>query len=158
MMNSETFNERFQTVWMSLPDYMKDSISGCIDRFSIDVQIHFSDEIVGLAEKKNRMIYPACLLLVESNNWHFAFREILSSSPEKVLDDLIRHEIIHAFLISEERLPTNSGQRELSLLQSEGHSSCDDEDLIGRINVSLGADERTAGNWLKGFYDRARAI
>jgi len=157
-MNSKAFNERFQTVWMSLPNYMKHSISGCIDRFSIDVQIHFSDEIVGLAEKKNGLIYPACLLLVEGNNWHFAFREILGFAPDKVLDDLIRHEIIHAFLVSEERSPSIQGQHELSLLQSGGHLSCDDEELIGRINVSLGANESAAGKWLEGFYDRVRAI
>ena len=157
-MTSEAFNDRFQSVWASLPDYMIDSISACIDRFSIDVQIHFSDEIVGLAEMKNGLIYPACLLLVKGNNWHFAFREILGSAPDKVLDDLIRHEIIHAFLVSEERLPSIQGQIELSLFQSGGHLFCDDEELIGRINVSLGANESAAGKWLEGSYGSVGSI
>jgi hypothetical protein len=152
MTNSE-FESLFHKVHFSLPDYIVESINRYTDN-RITVSIDLSDELVDKAERKFYMAYPSAFLLPSDTHWHFTFRQRVLDAPLDVLTSIIRHEIIHGFLISARfthlrnaRVAINDFERELKKVDSSYRtlsSSDKEERLTSFINKSLGGVEDEA--------------
>jgi hypothetical protein len=159
MMNDE-FQNRFDEVLHGAPDYAKSSITEYIAT-GIKCEILISDEAADKAQKVKKIDIPAAHLLATDTNWHFVFRPFLLDAPGDILRSIIRHEIIHGFLISVECLPTQAAQAEVNKYKQrlgdlqkkfkielpEGYDMT--EDLVCTINDDWGGDDLAAKKWLQ---------
>lgn len=159
-MTNDEFQMLFDAVFHGIPDYAKSSITEYIKK-SVRSEIVISDEAANKAEKTSGVDIPSAHLLATDTNWHYVFRRFLLDAPKDILESIIRHEIIHGFLISVERLPTEVARKQIDKYKQgletilrekriELPKSYDiTEDLVCVINDDWGGDDVGAKEWLQ---------
>jgi hypothetical protein len=158
-MTEPQFQNLYDEVFGAIPQYAKDCILGYANVQNIHPEILINDEPVNLAEKKKHIDAPAGLLLATDTNWHFAFRPYILNAPRDVLSTIIRHEFIHGFLISAEKLPMPAAKSALEKYNKQIEQTCAmggipvpqsiEEDLVCLINDDWGGNEMKAKEWVR---------
>lgn len=157
-MTDEVFQKVFDEVFASIPSYAKDAITSYVGRF-VQSEILVSDDCANQAQKTKDIPVPASLLLATDTHWHFVFRPHVLTAPIEILKTIIRHEIVHGFLISVERIQSDTAQKAVDDYKAQVEKVCRlagipvppsyEEDLVCIINDDWGGDEIKAKEWVR---------
>ena len=152
-MTDSEFKTIFDEVYFSLPNYVLESIRLYSEK-GIFVEVLFSDAPVDMAERKFKRGCPSAFLLITDSSWSFAFRPRVADAPQDILTTIIRHEIIHAFLVAAEnthlrnsRIAVQDFERQLRLADPSYKTDSalrKEEKLTSFINKSWGGIEDEA--------------
>ena len=102
-MTDSEFKAIFDEVYLRMPDYALETISYYREKFGVGMQIFLSDEPVDRAELKDQMNYPSAILHPDQTTWYFAFRPRIAEASTDIIETIIRHEFVHAFIIAAEK-------------------------------------------------------
>lgn len=152
------FQAVIDEVFASIPSYAHDVINTYCQQF-IQSEFLVSDERADEAAKSKAIDIPASFLLATDTHWHFVFRPHVLNAPCDVLKTIIRHEIVHGFLISVAHVPSGAAKKALNGYKMQIEAICKragitvplsyEEDLVCIINDDWGGDEMKAKEWVR---------